>query len=146
MNITTKRFVVFYLNHINKLHSFIMHFKPTKTKYFTFTKLNPFIRDRELLIALAKGKGCFITYYVEWLNEKDCIIEGLIIFHRRLTIWEAAERLYSFNVGFAEDWDEQFKVITKHREVKTLNFHPFCTVTTILFQEDCEVNNASTIE
>jgi len=97
------------------------------------------MRDTEFLVALAKTKGCFIAYYVEWINEEHKVLEGLIVWHRRFSIWEAAARLESFNVGFAEDWEEQFKIITKHNNVKTLNYHPFCEVVTKLLFEDIHV-------
>jgi len=118
-----------------------MHFKPAKTKYFTFTKLNPFVEDTEFLVALAKAKGCFVTYYIEWIDEKNYVLEGLIIWHRRFTIWEAASRLESFNIGIAKDWEEHMEVIHKHREVHTLNYHPFCEVKTVLFEEGSQNEN-----
>lgn len=110
-----------------------------KSSYYSFAKLNPVDRDELRLDDFCKDTMSFVIYSIEKIRSDVTLLEGVIVFSRKVTIWEASEILKGMTISEPDDFVEKANEIANMARSRTVNKHPALSVKVNLmpfFDED----------
>lgn len=101
---------------------------PRKTSYFSFAKLNPSDDDEHRVDKFCKQTQSYCAYYIDEINDNLYLMEGFIVFSKKITIYEASDILQDFTVTYLDDIHTMTDHIMNQTIVRTVNKHPALSV------------------
>jgi hypothetical protein len=97
---------------------------PKRTSYYQFAKLNPTEDDENNLEQKIKSTESYCVYHVSTLTDDYVLLEGVMVFSKKISIFEAADLFPNFTLSFPDDFDSKVEEIMQNDQTRAINKHP----------------------
>lgn len=99
-----------------------------KTSYFAIAKLNPNEDDEHKIDRFCRNTQSFGIYSIDRIRPQTHLLEGAIVFSKKITIFEASDIFTGFTVSYLDDFQEKVNEIYENEVVRSVNKHPAIAV------------------
>lgn len=99
-----------------------------KTSYFSYAKLNPTEDDELKIDNFCRTTQSYTLYSIDQIRPDVYLLEGVIVFSKKITIFEASTILTGFTVQFLEDFGTKANEILENEVIRSINKHPAASV------------------
>lgn len=99
-----------------------------RSSYYGFAMLQPTSEYETKLEGFVRRTSSFAAYYVDEISDDLVLMEGLIVFSKKVTVWEASTILEGFTVRLLNDYDVKISEILMMPQARTINKHPAISV------------------
>lgn len=102
--------------------------KMRKSSYFTYAKLNPTENDQYNVDKFCKNTASYSLYSIDEIRDDLTLMEGCIVFSKKVSVFEAANILTGFTVTPTDNFSEKSDEIMQQEIVRIVNHHPAVSV------------------